>query len=318
MTLHQAIQDARAGKIRSLRCPAHEDHSPSLSVRLGKDGRVLIHCFTGCTPEAVLTAGGLTWDDLFEEGAIRGTGPGWTNPSAKHLPPWDEPDRIAKRSEWPLFQTPTAAELEQIGRIRGLRREGLELAVARGILRVTTYENGHRCWVITDSARVVGQVRRLDGLKFRRATSEEKALSLPGSTHKWPAGIAALKEDYRSILLTEGGPDLLTAFHFIAREGRERDATAIGILGAGCEIHEDLLHRFKGRRVRIAQHADKAGDTAVKRWARQLQPYAAQLDKIWLEGLRKHDGHPVEDLNDLAHVHADDFEKYRWIWNLTP
>jgi putative DNA primase/helicase len=47
------------------RCPAHEDRDPSLSVSV-KDGRVLLHCFAGCPPEAVLGAVGLTWKDLRE------------------------------------------------------------------------------------------------------------------------------------------------------------------------------------------------------------------------------------------------------------
>ena len=32
-----------------VRCPAHEDRSPSLSICDGRDGRVLLHCFAGCT-----------------------------------------------------------------------------------------------------------------------------------------------------------------------------------------------------------------------------------------------------------------------------
>ena len=29
------------------RCPSHEDKTPSLSIREGDDGRVLLHCFAG-------------------------------------------------------------------------------------------------------------------------------------------------------------------------------------------------------------------------------------------------------------------------------
>jgi len=46
-------------------CPAHEDKSPSLAVRQVEDGRVLLHCFAGCTPDDVLGALGLDWHDLF-------------------------------------------------------------------------------------------------------------------------------------------------------------------------------------------------------------------------------------------------------------
>lgn len=36
-------------------CPAHDDRSPSLSVRLG-DTAILFHCFAGCTPVEVMKA----------------------------------------------------------------------------------------------------------------------------------------------------------------------------------------------------------------------------------------------------------------------
>jgi len=37
-------------------CPAHEDSRPSLSLRERPDGKVLVHCFAGCTQDAVLEA----------------------------------------------------------------------------------------------------------------------------------------------------------------------------------------------------------------------------------------------------------------------
>lgn len=40
-------------------CPAHEDRSPSLSVGLGLDGKVLLHCFSGCSYEQITAALGL-------------------------------------------------------------------------------------------------------------------------------------------------------------------------------------------------------------------------------------------------------------------
>ena len=36
------------------RCPAHDDRSPSLSLRDGEDGRILMRCFAGCDPRDVL------------------------------------------------------------------------------------------------------------------------------------------------------------------------------------------------------------------------------------------------------------------------
>jgi hypothetical protein len=47
------------------RCPAHQDRSPSLSVRELDDGCILLHDFGGCETEAVLAAVGLKLEDLF-------------------------------------------------------------------------------------------------------------------------------------------------------------------------------------------------------------------------------------------------------------
>lgn len=47
------------------KCPAHDDKRPSLSVAEGEDGRILLKCFAGCEPEAIVKALGLTVCDLF-------------------------------------------------------------------------------------------------------------------------------------------------------------------------------------------------------------------------------------------------------------
>jgi len=52
------------------RCPAHEDKSPSLSVREMDDGRILLHDFASCSTEEILGAVGLTFDALFPERPI--------------------------------------------------------------------------------------------------------------------------------------------------------------------------------------------------------------------------------------------------------
>ncbi|MHB8744590.1 MAG: DNA primase [Sulfuricaulis sp.] len=49
------------------RCPAHEDRSPSLSIRELPDGKVLLHDFGGCDCGDVLAAIGLELSDLFPE-----------------------------------------------------------------------------------------------------------------------------------------------------------------------------------------------------------------------------------------------------------
>jgi len=48
-------------------CPAHADKSPSLAVRQVEDGRILLHCFGGCSVHDVLGAVGMDMSDLFPD-----------------------------------------------------------------------------------------------------------------------------------------------------------------------------------------------------------------------------------------------------------
>ena len=57
-----------SGKNRwTARCPAHNDGTPSLSVKRLYDGRVLIHCHAGCGSASVLDALGLRYGDLYPD-----------------------------------------------------------------------------------------------------------------------------------------------------------------------------------------------------------------------------------------------------------
>jgi DNA primase len=49
-------------------CPAHADRDASLSIR-EVDGKILIHCFSGCATAYVLKRLGLQWKDLFLRGS---------------------------------------------------------------------------------------------------------------------------------------------------------------------------------------------------------------------------------------------------------
>jgi putative DNA primase/helicase len=49
-------------------CPAHDDHRPSLSIKIDKE-KVLLHCHAGCTVDDVRDSAGLCWRDLFLENA---------------------------------------------------------------------------------------------------------------------------------------------------------------------------------------------------------------------------------------------------------
>lgn len=53
-------------------CPLQTDRTPSLSIREGDEGRVLIHCFHGCSTFDILSQLGLQWQDLFPHAPDRG------------------------------------------------------------------------------------------------------------------------------------------------------------------------------------------------------------------------------------------------------
>jgi len=46
-------------------CPAHADKGPSLSIRELDDGRILVHCFAGCSAHEIVQAAGMELADLF-------------------------------------------------------------------------------------------------------------------------------------------------------------------------------------------------------------------------------------------------------------
>lgn len=56
-------------------CPAHPDKSPSMTLRELDDGRVLVHCFAGCSVEEILASLSLEFDALFPDNPIEHAAP---------------------------------------------------------------------------------------------------------------------------------------------------------------------------------------------------------------------------------------------------
>jgi putative DNA primase/helicase len=52
----RALGGRRSGRGWIARCPAHSDHTPSLSIRNADDNKVLVRCFAGCDQERVIAA----------------------------------------------------------------------------------------------------------------------------------------------------------------------------------------------------------------------------------------------------------------------
>ena len=55
----------RSGRGWMAKCPAHADRSPSLSVSEAEDGKILVHCFAGCSIEPICETIGIEVAQLF-------------------------------------------------------------------------------------------------------------------------------------------------------------------------------------------------------------------------------------------------------------
>ncbi len=68
-TIAKALGGRKTGGSWMARCPAHDDHEPSLSMRDAGDGNVLVRCHAGCEQERVIAA--LRSRGLWEENGYR-------------------------------------------------------------------------------------------------------------------------------------------------------------------------------------------------------------------------------------------------------
>lgn len=58
--------DLGHGKLKGC-CPAHDDRTPSMAISEASDGRLLVHCYAGCTASEIVSSIGLELHQLFPE-----------------------------------------------------------------------------------------------------------------------------------------------------------------------------------------------------------------------------------------------------------
>ncbi|MDF1659432.1 MAG: CHC2 zinc finger domain-containing protein [Verrucomicrobiales bacterium] len=195
----------------------------------------------------------------------------------------------------------------RLARLRRVSVEAVSLVVGMQVVGF-----GSVCknpsWIITDEMRIVAEARRLDGKLFSAIgqLQERKAHTLAGSRKCWPVGLLPKHSNpalFRKILVCEGGPDLLAAYHFCLHFG-VHDALPVSMLGRSISgLHPDALKRFEGKRVRIFPHADPDGGgvDAAKGWKEQIENAgASKVDAFNFSGLIRKDSKPVTDLNDCT------------------
>jgi Protein of unknown function (DUF3987)/Toprim-like len=255
------------------RCPTHEDRSPSLSISVGEDERVLVHCFAGCLTEDIVEALGLEVRDLFPPDHERSRPPARMSrepaksraalPSEEQLAAWQR----ALRDHEGLHR--------RLVELRGWTREVVE-ALGLG------YDGKRIVFPVKDaSGQLVGVVRYRPG---NRPDGERKILADPGSVRElWPA------------------PESLNGTQVVLAEG-ESDAVSLATIGlpavavpGAASWRSEWASRFTGRDVIVCTDCDEPGRGLAERAADDLRQTAASVRVIDLDSNRS-DGHDVGDL----------------------
>lgn len=330
-------------------CPFHDERTSSFVIGgRGKDRAKCFGCgWGGDFFSYWMARHGVTFPEAVSQlGALCGLtapleGVGWRQPKAKVVTRVASlPADLQEKPALPPLRAVKDGEIEHLARLRGLSPAAVRVAAQTfrrigmcewplwrcrrdGRWRSTCLTHGWKCgldredcaprerwpsWVVTDEERRVAEFRRLDGGRYPVQGSEGiKAWSTSGKS--WPIGAAEMGRR-RCVLLVEGGPDILAAYHFLWGWGLLDRVAVVGMLGASARIAEKALAYFKGAKVRIMMDADEAkgegdkrraaGCEAAARWTEQLTGAGAVVETFSLYGLTRADGEPVKDLNDLA------------------
>lgn len=163
------------------RCPAHDDRSPSLSVKVTREGKLLLKCFSGCSQEAVLAA----WFALGGGGAAPEATPRDNAPDPDYM-------RAARRIWREAIAIPGTPAAEY------LAWRGLNMPIAPDVLRF------HRsCWCTALGERLPAMIARtsdpvtgeLMGIQRIYLRPNGKGRALKEKPMLGPAGIVRLYPD---------------------------------------------------------------------------------------------------------------------------
>lgn len=218
-------------------CPAHSDQQASLSIGTGTDGRVLLHCFAGCTAEQIVSALGLTLADLFPSNGHGRAGRGMYTPhnntSTRQRSPGCTLEQYAQAKRLPVdfLKSVGLSDAKYLDipslRIPYLDESGQEVAVRYRIALEKSEAGDNR---------------------FRWKKGDKPCLY----------GLWRLNSKPESIVLVEGESDCHTLWY--------HDIPALGVPGAANWREERDADHFDGiATIYVLAEPDKGGET-VKRW----------------------------------------------------
>lgn len=245
------------------RCPGHQDRHASLSVGVGQDGRVLLHCHAGCDLTDILAALGLSPGGLGDRTDVELVGRRLrfdgrrasciAPPAPAGIDPLPSEDLIG---EW----------CERIGEVASW------IALTRG----WTLEALCSLDVGWDGRRLTLPVRDRDGALVTvvryRPGGAPKTLALAGRGRD----LFPRPEEIGSelIWLLEGEPDAITA--------RQLDTPAVAVPGVA-KWDDTWPSRFKGRTVLVCFDCDAEGRAAARTRTGQLRAAGVDARVVDLE-----------------------------------
>ena len=227
-----------------------------------------------------------------------------------------EPERaLTLPRTWDL----SPAEMESIASLRHVDVAAVQVATSLGILRRANV-CGAPSWLLTDCAGSIAEARTLSGVWYPAygPLSERKAHTIRGSNKAWPLGVSLLLQFQciPSIMILEGGPDLLAAYHFLLRFGI-RNVLPVAMLGANAGRHgidPRALQLLRGKHVRFYPHNDSSGTEGFVNWLPQIVKTGCTVSRASFAGIMRPDGTPANDLNDLTSRLPGSHEPYRFLF----
>lgn len=232
-------------------CPAHGDRNPSLAIREGERGRVVVVCRAGCETSAIVGALGLRMSDLF--------------------PPRPDPEKANGTSACSL-------KLSELVAHKKLNADHVESLGWRD-----AEHRGHPCveipYLRRDGTFARTRVRRTltkDADKDRRFVWDGE-----GEVIAYEPDRGELARKKRFLIIVEGETDTVTLLF--------AEFPALGIPGVGSESKLERHHVEGVERIYISRETDDAGAKFVPRVRERLKVigFAGAVHELPMPGAAK-------------------------------
>ena len=200
------------------------------------------------------------------------------------------PTHVKKAKGRLILRAGSRADLDRLSELRGIPVESLQRAAALGFLSFGKYA-GHECWFVHHELRnSVAQARRMDGEPFEQIGVKAWTIVMGEGLGRKMLGLTKVRDSENNVILTEGGPDLLSAIHLFPNH------RCLSLLGAWIIIMDDEAKRLAGKDITIFADKDDAGISALTRWSGTLLGNGVRsVTNGWaLDGFQGVEG----DLND--------------------